>query len=61
MSGAPGWLLAIDTATNTIVVAAGTPDGQVMATDAFGTRRSSCRRWSGSSQRRGSICGTSPA
>jgi hypothetical protein len=28
-------LLAIDTATNTIVVAAGTADGQVMATDAF--------------------------
>jgi len=35
VSAAAGWLLAIDTATNTIVVAAGTADGQVIATDAF--------------------------
>jgi tRNA threonylcarbamoyl adenosine modification protein YeaZ len=30
-----GWLLAIDTATSTIVVAAGSADGTVLATDAF--------------------------
>jgi len=35
VSAAAGWLLAIDTATNTIVVAAGTAEGQVVATDAF--------------------------
>jgi tRNA threonylcarbamoyl adenosine modification protein YeaZ len=31
----PGWLLAIDTATATIVVAAGTPDGGLLAADSF--------------------------
>ena len=35
MSGATGWLLAIDTATATIVVAAGTPDGHLLAAKAF--------------------------
>ena len=35
MSAAPGWLLAIDTSTATIVVAAGTTDGQVLASSAF--------------------------
>jgi tRNA threonylcarbamoyl adenosine modification protein YeaZ len=30
-----GWVLVVDTATNTIVVAAGTPDGQVLASEAF--------------------------
>lgn len=30
-----GWLLAIDTATNTIVVAAGAVDGEVISTEAF--------------------------
>lgn len=35
MTTTPGWLLAIDTATTTIVVAAGTRDGAVVATDAF--------------------------
>jgi tRNA threonylcarbamoyl adenosine modification protein YeaZ len=35
MSGRPGWLLAIDTATATIVVAAGTIDGQLIASKAF--------------------------
>jgi tRNA threonylcarbamoyl adenosine modification protein YeaZ len=35
MSSAPAWLLAIDTATNTIVVAAGSADGRVLASDAF--------------------------
>ena len=30
-----GWLLALDTATNTIVVAAGTPAGEVIAAEAF--------------------------
>ena len=34
MSG-QAWLLAIDTATATIVVAAGTPDGKVIAEEAF--------------------------
>ena len=29
------WVLVLDTATNTIVVAAGTPDGQVLASEAF--------------------------
>ncbi len=29
------WLLVLDTATSTIVVAAGTPDGKILATDAF--------------------------
>lgn len=38
MSGAAGWLLALDTATNTIVVAAGTADGKVVATDTFESR-----------------------
>jgi hypothetical protein len=35
VSGPRGWLLALDTATNTIVVAAGTADGTVIASDAF--------------------------
>lgn len=35
MSAAPGWLLVLDTATNTIVVGAGTPDGRLLAADAF--------------------------
>ena len=38
MNDAPhtgGWLLALDTATNTIVVAAGTPAGDVLASVAF--------------------------
>lgn len=37
MSGPPasGWLLAIDTATATIVVAAGTTDGRLLASKAF--------------------------
>lgn len=36
MSGAPaGWLLAMDTATATIVVAAGTTDGRLLASKAF--------------------------
>jgi len=30
-----GWILAIDTATNTIVIAAGNPDGTVLASAAF--------------------------
>lgn len=30
-----GWLLALDTATNTIVVAAGSPDGDLLAAEAF--------------------------
>jgi hypothetical protein len=30
-----GWLLALDTATNTIVVAAGRPDGSLLAADAL--------------------------
>lgn len=30
-----GWLLALDTATNTIVVAAGTPDGEMLASESF--------------------------
>lgn len=34
-TGGSGWLLAIDTATNTIVVAAGEMDGVVLATEAF--------------------------
>ena len=35
MSAAPGWLLVLDTATNTIVVGAGTPDGRLLAADTF--------------------------
>jgi tRNA threonylcarbamoyl adenosine modification protein YeaZ len=35
VTSAPGWVLVLDTATNTIVVAAGTPDGAVFATEAF--------------------------
>jgi tRNA threonylcarbamoyl adenosine modification protein YeaZ len=35
VSGTPGWILAIDTATATIVVAAGTTDGRVLASRAF--------------------------
>lgn len=35
MTQPSGWLLAIDTATTTIVVAAGTPAGEVLATEAF--------------------------
>jgi tRNA threonylcarbamoyl adenosine modification protein YeaZ len=35
VQGEPGWLLAIDTATTTVVVAAGTPDGTVVATETF--------------------------
>ena len=35
MSGVAGWLLALDTSTNTIVVAAGTADGAAIAADAF--------------------------
>lgn len=35
MSGGAGWLLAIDTATNTVVVAAGAPDGTLIASEAF--------------------------
>ena len=35
-AGAPGgWLLALDTATTTIVVAAGAPDGRLLAAEAF--------------------------
>jgi len=36
--GARGWLLVLDTATNTIVVAAGRPDGSLLAANAFGGR-----------------------
>jgi tRNA threonylcarbamoyl adenosine modification protein YeaZ len=32
---APRWLLALDTATNTIVVAAGSPDGRLLGLEAF--------------------------
>jgi len=35
MTGSTGWLLVLDTATNTIVVAAGTPDGMLIASNAF--------------------------
>jgi tRNA threonylcarbamoyl adenosine modification protein YeaZ len=35
VSSAPGWLLAIDTATASIVVAAGTTDGRLVASRAF--------------------------
>ena len=35
MTNATGWLLIIDTATSTIVVAAGRPDGTLLAADAF--------------------------
>ena len=35
MTPLPGWVLVLDTATNTIVVAAGTRDGAVLATEAF--------------------------
>jgi tRNA threonylcarbamoyl adenosine modification protein YeaZ len=38
MSEAAGWLLALDTATTSVVVAAGTPDGQVLATDTIAGR-----------------------
>jgi len=34
VTSAAGWVLVLDTATNTIVVAAGTPDGAVIATEA---------------------------
>ena len=30
-----GWLLALDTATTTIVVAAGSPDGRLLASEVF--------------------------
>jgi tRNA threonylcarbamoyl adenosine modification protein YeaZ len=33
-----GWLLALDTATNTIVVAAGTPTGRLLSTESLGGR-----------------------
>jgi len=35
MTGGTGWLLALDTATNTIVVAAGRPDGTLIAARTF--------------------------
>ena len=35
MTNGSGWLLALDTATNTIVVAAGTEDGKLLVADAF--------------------------
>jgi tRNA threonylcarbamoyl adenosine modification protein YeaZ len=35
MNASPGWLLALDTATATIIVAAGTTDGRVLASEAF--------------------------
>jgi len=35
VTGATPWLLVLDTATNTIVVAAGGPDGGLLAADAF--------------------------
>ncbi|HYK96541.1 MAG TPA: tRNA (adenosine(37)-N6)-threonylcarbamoyltransferase complex dimerization subunit type 1 TsaB [Candidatus Dormibacteraeota bacterium] len=38
MSGTPGWLLAMDTATATIVVAAGTLDGRLIVARAFEAR-----------------------
>ena len=38
MSESTGWLLALDTATTNVVVAAGTPDGQVLATDTIAGR-----------------------
>jgi len=38
MSDPKGWLLALDTATTSVVVAAGTPDGQVLATDTIAGR-----------------------
>jgi tRNA threonylcarbamoyl adenosine modification protein YeaZ len=38
MSEATGWLLALDTATTSVVVAAGTPDGQVLASDTIAGR-----------------------
>ena len=52
MSDRGRWLLALDTATATIVVAAGTPDGAARSREeasraATGTRRSCCRRSSG--------------
>jgi tRNA threonylcarbamoyl adenosine modification protein YeaZ len=34
-SASAGWLLALDTATNTIVLAAGRTDGKILAEDAF--------------------------
>lgn len=34
-TGSGGWLIALDTATTTIVVAAGTTDGRVLAAEAF--------------------------
>ena len=38
MSESRGWLLALDTATTSVVVAAGAPDGQVLATDTIAGR-----------------------
>jgi tRNA threonylcarbamoyl adenosine modification protein YeaZ len=35
VTAAAGWVLVLDTATNTIVAAAGTPDGAILATEAF--------------------------
>ena len=35
MTSTTGWVLVLDTATNTIVVAAGTPDGAVIGSEAF--------------------------
>ena len=35
MSGTRRWLLALDTATNTVVVAAGEPDGRVLGQETF--------------------------
>jgi tRNA threonylcarbamoyl adenosine modification protein YeaZ len=35
VTSAAGWVLVLDTATNTIVVAAGTPDGAVIGSEAF--------------------------
>ena len=38
MSATAGWLLALDTATTSVVVVAGTPDGQVLASDTIAGR-----------------------
>ncbi len=38
MSEATGWLLVLDTATTSVVVAAGTPEGQVLASDTIAGR-----------------------
>jgi tRNA threonylcarbamoyl adenosine modification protein YeaZ len=35
MTDRPGWVLVLDTATSTIVVAAGTRDGEILASEAF--------------------------